>query len=413
MPPTYTKKPGYSFPGTVPRQTLDYFRSKDLRPGFSYQDVWLEEHVHAFTVAKVMQLDILDDLLDAVDSSLAEGWTYRRFAAKITPTLQQKGWWGVKEMLDPKTGKLVEAQLGSPRRLKTIYRANLRTARAAGQWQRIERTRATHPYLRYELGPSEQHRPEHAAWSGTLLPADDPWWRTHFPPNGWGCKCRVRQISRREAKRLGGPTAQPTAPTIEWTNKRTGETMRIPRGIDPGWEFNPGLERSRSLRENLIGKLDDADQHLARAAVRTVTDSPLLDRQLAPMKPGDPPKGDLPVAFLERDWKDALGAETQIVRLTQRTTRKQRRKHGNLTISEYREVLPKTLRNAQVIVSETGHWKRGSEDLVFFYAVEGKIYKAAVAKETNRRVRLATFYNSDPEDLERARLRGAVLRDTR
>ena len=40
--------------------------------------------------------------------------------------------------------------------------------------------------------------------AGTLLPVDDPWWQTHYPPNGWGCKCWVRQVSRREAERLGG-----------------------------------------------------------------------------------------------------------------------------------------------------------------------------------------------------------------
>ena len=45
-------KTGFSFPGPVPREALDYFRAKDLRPGFDYRDVWGSEHAHAFTVAK-------------------------------------------------------------------------------------------------------------------------------------------------------------------------------------------------------------------------------------------------------------------------------------------------------------------------------------------------------------------------
>ena len=411
------EKPGregkYRFPGPVPREALEYFRAKDLRPGFDHRDVWRQEHVSGFTVAKAMQLDVLDDLSDAVESALAEGKTYRRFAAGITPTLQSKGWWGRQEVIDPETGETREVELGSPRRLKTIYSTNMRTARAAGQWERIQRTKATHPYLLYELGPSGEHRPEHVAWAGTLLRADDPWWRTHYPPNGWGCKCRVRQVSRRAAERLGGVTARPASSTVEWTNKRTGETARIPRGIDPGWDTNPGLERQRLLMEGLNGKLDAADQELARASVRTVTDSPLLDRQIAPMKPADPPKGDLPVAFLEREWREALGAETQLVRLTQRTAQKQRKKHGNLTLAEYREVLPKTLRDAQVVVSETGHWGRPEETLEFFRIDQGDIYKAAITAEGPRSVRLATFYDSSQEDLERTLLRGKVLRDTR
>ena len=89
--------------------------------------------------------------------------------------------------------------------------------------------------------------------------------------------------------------------------------------------------------------------------MRTVVDSPLLDRQLAPMKSGDPPKGDLPVAFLKPEWKRVLNVRTQLVRLTKRTAHKQRRKHPNLTLEQYREVLPKALRNAQIVLSETGH----------------------------------------------------------
>ncbi len=129
----------------------------------------------------------------------------------------------------------------------------------------------------------------------------------------------------------------------------------MPRGVDPGWDYNPGLERQRALVESLNGKLDAADQALPRAAVRTVVDSPLLDRQLAPMKSGDPPKGDLPVAFLKPEWKRVLNVRTQLVRLTKRTAHKQRRKHPNLTLEQYREVLPKALRNAQIVLSETGH----------------------------------------------------------
>ncbi len=64
--------------------------------------------------------------------------------------------------------------------------------------------------------------------------------------------------------------------------------------------------------------------------VRTVVDSPLLDRQLAPMKSGGPPKGDLPIAFLQPEWNRSFSAKTQVVCLTRRTASKQRRKHGNL-----------------------------------------------------------------------------------
>lgn len=265
-------------PGPPPEDALAWFRAKGLKPGFSYLDVWREEHAAAFTVAKIMQLDLLADVRAEVDRALAEGLAFPDFAKRLTPLLQEKGWWGIKEMTDPLTGEVRQVQLGSPRRLRVIYDTNLRAARAAGQWARIRRTQDSHPYLLYTVGPSREHRPEHLSWHGTLLPADDDFWTRAFPPSGWGCRCRVRQVSRREYERLkdSGVPAPPSAAqppagrrtratvpvktqappleTVEWTHPRTGEVRRVPKGIDPGWDYNPGEERLSHLKQLLAEK---------------------------------------------------------------------------------------------------------------------------------------------------------------
>ena len=127
----------------------------------------------------------------------------------------------------------------------------MRAARAAGQWERVQRTKRALPHLLYRLGPSREHREEHVGWNGVLLPADDPWWHDHLPPNGWGCKCWVRQVSEAERERLLGSgriiADRPPRDEIEWTNPRTGETLRIDRGLDPSWAGNPGRDRARQL----------------------------------------------------------------------------------------------------------------------------------------------------------------------
>lgn len=179
-------RPGFRFPGPVPAEALEFFRKKNLHPSFSYLDASAEEHALGFTVAKSAGFDILEDVKAALDKHLENGGTLRTFEKELTPVLKKKGWWGVQGVEDSKTGKTVTAQLGSPRRLKTIFRANMRSARAAGQWARIQRTKATHPSLLYQLGPSREHRDEHVAWNGTLLPVDDEWWDTRYPPNGYG-----------------------------------------------------------------------------------------------------------------------------------------------------------------------------------------------------------------------------------
>ena len=244
-------------PVPVPKEALDYLRAKGYRVGFDHRDVFQEEHATAWTVAKAMRLDILEAIRAAVDEAIEGGMTFAAFKRDLQPLLEKLGWWGRGELLDPLTGETREVQLGSPRRLKTIYDVNLRQAHAAGQWERIERTTRTHPYLLYALGPSREHRPEHMGWAGILLRADDPWWETHFPPNGWGCKCRVRQVSRREAERLQASGSYvTTAPDLgmqEYVNQRTGQVISVPKGVEPGWAYNPGkvsrLARAQQLLE--------------------------------------------------------------------------------------------------------------------------------------------------------------------
>lgn len=261
--------------GPLPQEAIDYLAAKKLKVGFDYRDVWREEHAGMFTVAKMSQLDMLSDTRDSLVEALRKGQTLRAWSKQITPELQRRGWWGVQEMTDPLTRRKGLVQLGSPRRLKTIYEANLRSARAAGQWERAQRTATTHPYLLYQLGPSARHRPQHVAWAGTLLPIEDEFWRYAYPPNGYNCKCWVRQVSKVEYRRLrdkgyqdplapqviDSATGLPTghrelrllpvsveSPRLEWrnyVNKRTGEVERVPEGIDPGWDTNPGIAARR------------------------------------------------------------------------------------------------------------------------------------------------------------------------
>lgn len=243
----------------IPKAALDYLKKKKLTPAFSYRDVWNEEHATGFTVAKAMQTDVLKDIKDSVEEAIAGGQTFDQFKKGLMPTLSSKGWWGRKTMIDPVTGKTVEAQLGSTRRLKTIYDTNLRSAYNQGAWERGQASQA-HPYIMYRIGPSQQHREDHRAWDGLVLPKDDPFWTTHYPPNGWGCKCYPRFISKATFERYkadgipvpqsvdgsgGGSipikTERPSERYKTWVDARTGRIERLPEGIMPGFGWNPGL----------------------------------------------------------------------------------------------------------------------------------------------------------------------------
>lgn len=220
-------------------------RGRVLDPSFAWQDRWQDDHAAMFTVAKSTGFDVLKDIHGALEAALSEGRTPRDFAKNLTPVLQEKGWWGRRSVLDPETGEMVSAQLGSPRRLKTIFDANMRVSYAAGHWESFEQNKAARPFLRYVAILDDRTRPEHRALHNLVLPVDHPTWNVWAPPCGWNCRCTLQSLSQRDVDRLVGEgellTFEP--PQIEmreWTNRRTGEVQWIPEGIDPGWAHNPG-----------------------------------------------------------------------------------------------------------------------------------------------------------------------------
>jgi SPP1 gp7 family putative phage head morphogenesis protein len=225
-----------------PKDAVAFFRRKRMAIGFSWLDVFRSEHDKAFTVAKAMTRDLLEDIRGAMDAAIAEGQTLEMFRKALRPVLQAKGWWGRKVLTDPLTGEQVAAQLGSPNRLRVIYRTNMRTAYASGRWARTQRTKDAFPLLRYVAVLDGRERPEHHAWHNTLLPVDHPWWSTHYPPCDWGCRCRALALNDRMAAKKGLSITQ--APrhfgTRQWVNKRSGEVFTIEKGIGAGWDYHPG-----------------------------------------------------------------------------------------------------------------------------------------------------------------------------
>jgi len=264
----------------VPKEALAYLKNKNLKVGFSYKDVWHEEHATAFTVAKAMQLDVLADLHTAVVDAMEKGQSFESFKKNIAPVLQEKGWWGKKEMTDLLTGETVNAQLGSDRRLKTIYRVNMRSAYQKGQYERTMES-DLHPYLMYRIGPSIHHREDHKSWDGLILPKDDPWWDSHFPPNGWGCKCYTRAVTEARKKQYeenGIPTAprldgtgggnvpaKTQAPPVKYKsyfNERKGTVEQVPDGVDPAFNWN----QAKSRNNIALQKLEKSKRNYEKAA---------------------------------------------------------------------------------------------------------------------------------------------------
>lgn len=212
-------------------EAIAFFRQKLSITSQTWTDLWQGEHSRQFTVAGAMRDDMLDDFRTAIESAIAEGTTYQTFLQEFDKIVSRYGW-------------SYKGNRGW--RSRVIYDTNVNTAYNAGRWAQLTDPDLlkVNPYLEYRHGDSVKPRQLHLSWNGITLPADDPWWKTHYTPNGWGCKCRVHSAGKRDLERAGktGPDQAPNDGTYEWVDKKSGEIHEIPRGIDPGWAYNPGQQ---------------------------------------------------------------------------------------------------------------------------------------------------------------------------
>lgn len=270
-----------------PRDAIAAFQRRGLlQPSFRWQDVWQEEHARAFAVAGVQRLDVLQTVRDALDTKLSDGGSLADFRKAVRGALAAAGYWGDVEITDPATGETRIARFDN-RRLQLIYDVNVRQSYASGRWAAIERNKRLFPFVRYVTMDDERVRVSHRAWHNLVLPVDDPFWQTHFPPNGWRCRCQAMAVDQKMVDRLKAAgadikTQAPPADPITYVNPRTGEIAPIPHGIDPGFAYNPGARRDAALHETLLRQALNTSPLPGAVAVAEATfANPAMQRQTA------------------------------------------------------------------------------------------------------------------------------------
>ncbi|MBS4046178.1 MAG: minor capsid protein [Alphaproteobacteria bacterium] len=211
------------------KEAIDFYRRKVNLPTKSYTDLWEGMHGPAFVVAGAQQATLLSDLREAVDRAISEGTTIEDFRKAFDKTVARHGW-------DYKGGRNW--------RSRVIFDTNLRQAYNAGKWEQANAAKKQRPYLRYIAVLDSETRPEHRAWHNTVLPIDHEWWRTHHPSCGWRCRCTTQSLASRDLKSLQLTVSED--PKVEWVSQEVktpqgAVTVRTPKGIDPGFGYNPGI----------------------------------------------------------------------------------------------------------------------------------------------------------------------------
>ena len=160
------------------------------------------------------------------------------------------------------------------------------TSYAAGRYQQMQAVKADRPWWRYRHSEAvTEPREAHLAWDGLVLHADDDWWTTHYPPNGWGCQCYVETLSAEDLARLGkeGPD---TAPDKDIKQMLVGQAapreVSVPQGIDPGFAYAPGrtTQLGHAVQHALRGTLKQTPDIASRNIAKTLADVPRAQDRL-------------------------------------------------------------------------------------------------------------------------------------
>lgn len=298
-------------------------------------------------MAGAYKADLLSDLRGAVDKAITKGTTLREFQKDFDGIVARNGW----------------SHNGSRNwRSELIYSTNIRTAYAAGRWEQLTDPEQMQvmPYLTYKHGDSKVPRPQHLAWDGLTLPADDPFWKTHYPPNGWGCKCRVFGSTRSEyaaAKKRGQGEAPPSP-----NDPATGE----PAGIDKGWGYNVGAAAQSEGYKVLTDKFETLPNVTARQWISSYVREPAFERFISGKI-----KGEFPVAVLDDATMQALETRNQTVRISSGTVDEHLIKHPEIGLAEYR-LIPEMMDKGEI-------YQRGANRLIYLWR-DGKLYRAALKK---------------------------------
>ena len=277
-------------------KAIAYFEKKVAlgpKKHWDWTDTMRHAHDRVFVVSKATSIDIVKDIHTSLLKAIKEGKTYQEFANDIIPTLKEKGWWGDIDAVN-KDQKIVKPIKVDHRRLRSIFNTNVKTAYAAGRYERMMEDADIAPYWRYVAVPKGagniNPRIEHAALHNLVFRYDDPFWQTHYAPNGWGCHCTVVRMTKRMVeKKFGKPvddvvreskpedfvtkteeierehinldgTATTQKVQITTTGYKIGNTVVYP---SQGWDYAPGAYNSiysaqKSLYKKIIANPSDA-----------------------------------------------------------------------------------------------------------------------------------------------------------
>jgi len=173
-----------------PEEAIASLRRRAAVPKGEFAKMSARERAQSFTVAGVVDLDIVSDVLRSIEKAVADGQTLEEWQEAIGDTLRN-AWAGT--VANPSA------------RMETIFRTNVQSAYAAGRYAEATDpdTLAMRPYWMYSAVMDDRTTEVCAACDGVVRPASDAFWHTHNPPAHYNCRSTLITLSEDLAKEYG------------------------------------------------------------------------------------------------------------------------------------------------------------------------------------------------------------------
>ncbi|MCX7007497.1 MAG: phage minor head protein, partial [Kiritimatiellaeota bacterium] len=206
----------------------------------------------AFFSARVASANIVQGLRTEVEAVARGDYNYAEARGRLTTFLARQGY-GIPDVGTKADQDLTN--LASTRRLDLILRQNVAMAHAVGQREVAENPAVMEDLPCYEYLPSgAQHpRTEHMQFYGLILPKNDPFWATHYPPWEFGCDCAIGQTDAPpNAKTSGFKPGAPMDGHLDYNGRMTQLT-----GNESGFEFDS--TPAAAFAEPDFSRIEDPD----------------------------------------------------------------------------------------------------------------------------------------------------------
>lgn len=169
----------------------------------------------AFMVSGVARLDVIADVMAALDKAVAEGSTLDDFKDEIATTLTE-AWQGTVQ--------------NPPARLETIFRVNVQSAYSAGRYEQMSDPEVVkfRPFFMYDAIIDQRTTDTCKELHGVVLPQDDPYWDGRIPPTHFKCRSGLRSLRKSQAEKQGVTKSPPNVKAADGFGAKPGASEWSP-----------------------------------------------------------------------------------------------------------------------------------------------------------------------------------------